>query len=238
MGANMKHFKLLGTVLCAALALGVIAPSAFAETVNLPDISLTLGGAYPLVLTFADNSKTPTGFQSTSGGKLEGEGVALTLEVAALGSSGTYLGIFLKVKQSGMTACKTNGAGAEEVITKGKFSLVPLENTAALPLGILFEPEEATVECGATKIKLRGKVLSSLVKIQNEANELTEAGAVLEGDKKGKNDITEYVNDEGRKVKAILEANFGTGFFQADDSIMEEIAFKAMGGKMFVITNR
>jgi Trypsin len=199
---------------------------------KLPDISIALGGAYPLHLKFADNSKTTSTLETTAGNKLTGTGVQLALEVSELSASGKFEATFLHVKDE-KTACNSSGDKEEEVLTSGEFHIVQLPKEGD---GILLSPKEFEITCAKVKVKLKGSVIAAL-SAGKESEELTEIGAKLEGSK-GKNTLTQYLNDSKEEVKAVLEANFGTGFTQTAGTLGEEIKTAASESKMFTITNR
>ena len=200
---------------------------------SLPDISIALGGAYPLHLKFADNGKTPTlTLETTAGNKLTGTGVQLELEVGELSASGKFNALFLHV-QNEKEGCSSPGDKAEEVLTSGEFHIVQLPKEGD---GILISLKELEITCGKVKAKVKGSVIAAL-SAGKESEELTEIGAKLEG-AKGKNTLTKYLNDSKEEVKAVLEANFGTGFTQAAEILGEEIKPAASESKMFTITKR
>ncbi|MFI4985143.1 MAG: hypothetical protein ACHQAV_04040 [Solirubrobacterales bacterium] len=216
----MKLVKVLSIALVAVSASCITAASASA----LPDISITLGGSYPLQLHFADNGKTSWKLETTGGSKLEGKGLSLLLSVAELSALGKFEAIILGVKDN-KTACNSKGAKTEEVLTKGTFHIVFTPSVA----GLLFLVEEVEIECGKVKVKVRGSAIASLNAAEGE---ITEVGDKLEG-AKGKNALETYLNDEGKEVKGIIEANFGTGFVQADEAFGEEVKLAAVESKMF-----
>jgi len=226
----MRHLKILGIALGAMFALGITATSAFA----LPDISLLPGESFPLHLNFADNGETVSSLETTGGAKLESKsGLLLLLLVEELGSLGTFDALFLKVKE-GNTECHTTGDSAGTVLLTGTFHVVLGPPAGALR--VLFLVEEFEIVCGEVKVKVKGSVLSTL-EAGKESEDLTQASGELKG-KNGKPTLTEYYNDNGETVKAKLEANFGSGFQEADENVGEKVTLKALEGKMFVITGR
>lgn len=92
----------------------------------------------------------------------------------------------------------------------------------SLALGILFSPAEYGVECGLTKIKVKGSMIASL-SAGEEASELTSMELSLSGSK-GKQEITKYLNYNEEEVTAKPEANFGLGFESADQAIGSKVA--------------
>jgi hypothetical protein len=71
-----------------------------------------------------------------------------------------------------------------------------------------------------------------------EGTEYTQLSGVLLGNGEGLPNIRFFYNDEGTSTKAKLEANFGSGFKEADEEVEETVTVTALQGAMFVITNR
>ncbi len=237
----MRHLKILGVALVAMFAFGITATSAFA----LPDISIALGGAYPIHLNFADNGLTLSKLNDTAGNQLSGKGLLLLFLISALSALGTFDALFLHVLQvSKKIECHSAGDKEGEVLVSGEFHVTWLtlakkegeKLVTDLTNGILYLFNELEIICGAVKVKVRGSVLSTLKEPKTETEEVTELCGKLEGNGKGKNTLTEWENDKGEKVKAILEDNFGTGFVQTAEEVGEEICPKALEGKMFTVT--
>lgn len=225
----MRPLKVLGLVLVAIFALGITATSALAE-LELPDVHVLAGEAYPLHLNFADDGKTKTVLQSTGGGKAEGKGVSVLLLIKELSSLGTFEAIFLNVKL-GTAACTGEGDKVEEVLTKGEFHIVHLK-TKPLTLGIAFLLELVLFLCGKLKVHVLGCALSSL-NATKEMEDLTEVGGNLEADKKGKNLLTKYIDDNEKELECKLESNVGGGFAQSSEEIEGTVLLKALESKMF-----
>jgi hypothetical protein len=232
----MRYLKVLTVALVAMLAYGIVATSAFA----LPDISLLPGEKYPLHLNLEDNGKTVTRFVDTAGNELSGAGLKLLFLINELTSLGTFEALFLNVKRLPQKeSCNTEGNKIGEELVKGTFrvtwlTLTPLTN------GILFLFKELKIKCPALTVRIRGSFISSL-KEPKAGEEVTELCGKLEGNGKGKNNLQEFENDKGEKVKAILEDNFGTGFLQlavevTGESTGNEVCAKALEKKMFEIT--
>jgi hypothetical protein len=227
----MRYLKILGVALVAMFSLGVTVTSAFA---TLPDISIALGGAYPIHLNFADNKETPTKLETTGGSKLEGKGLLVLLLVTELSALGTFEALFLNVKE-GAKECNSVGDKKEEVLTKGTFHIV-YPTLSPLTIGIAFLVEEVTIECAKVKVKVKGCALSSITHPKNSSEDVELITGALEG-KNGKNTLTKYDNDEGNSVECKLEANFGTGFLQAAEIVGEPIHIVSLESKMFTIQN-
>jgi hypothetical protein len=228
----MKRLKLFGLMLVAMSAMGLMATSAFA----LPDISLTLSvSLFPLHLNF-ESETTKTALETTAGGLLKGEGLKTLYLIKELTALGTFKADFQKVGD-GAKSCKTTGDTAGTVLLEGSFHLVYTSLSPNLQLGVLYLPKPFEMECEGTFIEIQGDVIGSLSGIGTEATELTSVSGKLSGTN-GSQEIKEYYNDGGTKVKAKLEANPGNGFKEADQVVEGEPVLKALGSNMFVITGR
>jgi hypothetical protein len=228
----MKQSKCLWLALAFLLQL-VLAANAFA--IALPDVSLSLGAAYPLHLQFGDNKATITTIESTSGNSLSSNsGMSILLLTVELSSLGTYLMMLLRSKTEGKE-CSTNGDEAGVVLLAGEFHVVLLNGNRLAAL--LLQPH-VTIECATTKVKIEGLALGSFESTGTEATELTQLGYILKGNGAGKPALKEYINDEDKLSNALLLTNFGAGFFESSINIGEEITLTTLESKMFVITSR
>jgi hypothetical protein len=133
----MKRLKHAAAPAAALLTLAITSTTHAA--VNLPDISVTLtGGTYPVrIQGTLRNAIVEVG--TSSGVVIEGKGVTLLLLTTELSALGTFTLDYTNYREpkSGAT-CQTAGDAAGVILVKGEFHLVPLEVSAALPLGILF----------------------------------------------------------------------------------------------------
>jgi hypothetical protein len=237
----MKHLKVLGVAFVALFAFGITtATTAFA----LPDISITLGGAYPLhlevtLLTLA------TKLSSGTGKSLTGEGFLLLYLTKELTALGTFEALFLKVENAKKTKCNSVADKAGEVLTRGTFHVVYTSlngSTQGLQLGVLYLVQPFEIECGTEEFPLvRGSLLSSInssgTGTGSTSNELTTLSGASPGNGAGVPTIKFYDNESGVAQLAKLETNFGTGFVTTAEEITETTV-TALEGKMFVISSR
>ena len=233
----MKRLKLAGVIMGALFALAMMASSAFAE-VKLPDISVTLtGGTYPVHILGKSEANTSLG--TASGVTLKGKGVTLLLLVKELSALGSFTADFTNVEETKHAIkCNTTGDVEGVVLLSGEFHVVPLEVSAALPLGVLFLVSEFEINCpGGTNTVVRGNTLSSLEDLGTETTELTKVLGTLEG-ANGVPDITHYFNDGGTEIKAKLESESGAGFVATDEDVEGPVDLSVLGSQMIVITNR
>jgi hypothetical protein len=225
----MRSKRLLSGVYLVMLVLAVSVAAASAET--LPDVSIALGGSYPIHLLFKDNGKTASFFESVNGEGLESIGFELLLLFANLSALGTYLASLLGVKD-----CNTAGDAEGVILMNGEFHVVLLAGKTRL--GLLLLQPKVTVECGASNLKFEGLLLASLQNTGSESTELAQFGAILKGNSKGKAELTKYINDSGTESVALYLSNFGTGFLESALDIEEEITMTTLESKMFVISPR
>ena len=195
--------------------------------VNVP------GNGDPLHLNY-ENAQVKSELETTAGGLLEGEG----LKVLSLsGESGTFRVDIFEVRD-GTRKCNTVGDKAPTVLVEGSFHLV-YTSLSPLYMGVLDLPNEVTIECEGTNLKIKGDTLASLNAAGSDETELNGTGNQLKkGSTAGKPAIEEYYNDEGVKVKAKLETTTGGTTKESSLIVDGEPNFTALEGKMFVITSR
>jgi hypothetical protein len=235
----MRHFKLFGVALVALCAFGITtASSAFA----LPDVSIALGGAYPLHLQVTLLT-VKTKLTNVIEENIKGEGLLLLLLVKELTALGTFEALFTKTKL-GTKECQSEVGSTKdplgEILTRGTYHIVYTSLTP-LTLGELFLVEPVKIKCGTTEVNVKGSVLSSINTATNcatEATECTSLSGVLKGNGVGVANLTTYYNDAGTAEKAKLEANFGSGFKGAAEEVEEEVTVTALESKMFTVTGR
>ena len=196
-------------------------------------IEVAVPNAYPLHLNY-ESTSAATELETTAGGLLRGTG----LKVLSLsGESGTFRADLFKVKD-GTKKCTSTGDTVETVLAEGSFHLV-YTNLSPLEMGILYLPNEITVECEGTNSKVKGDMLASANVAGTETTELTGIGGQLKkGSSAGKPAIEEYYNDAGTKVKAKLETTTGGTTKESTGIVEGEPEATALEGKMFVITSR
>jgi hypothetical protein len=228
----MNRLKLAGVFLGAVCALAMMAASS-ASALGLPDVSIALGGTYPLHLD--GESAAATSLGSASGVTLEGKGVALLLLATELSALGTFSSTFKEVKVPGGASCKTGSEPAGTVLTTGEYHVVPLNLTGTL--GILFLVTFVELTCGATKLKVRGNTVGTILKAGEEDTQLEELGGDLEGSL-GKPNVTSYYNDGGTLVTTSLETDAGLEFVKSDENVAGEVIVTALNNEMFEITGR
>jgi hypothetical protein len=129
-------------------------------------------------------------------------------------------------------AAKCNTAGSESgvVVLGGEYSLVRLssENAGAL---LLVTEKEAT--CSTLKVKIKGGVIAPITPIDQAAKEFE----LLPAGSKGSQEIKEYENEAGEKVKKTLEVNAGLGFSAAALETIEDKLTAAKETKVSFLVN-
>jgi len=239
----MKHLKLLGLALTALCMVGIGTATA---TFALSLVSVTLSGAtYPLrleVTLLTAKTKLTNVLKEI----LKGVGLLLLLLLNEAGSSGTFEALFTSIENKAGTQCfseensKKDPAG--EVLLKGTWHLVYTSlagSTQGLQLGVLYLVSPVEQVCGAEIFKIKGDTLSSVETLAGtETEEYTKLSGVLLGNGEGAPNITVFYNDSGTSTKVKLEANFGSGFKEADEEVEETVTVTALDGKMFTVTSR
>ncbi len=230
----MHRLKLVGVLLGALCALGVMAASASAFT--LPDISIALGGTYPIHSEGSlPEAKTELG---TAGGSvLTGKGVSLLTLTNELSALGPFSSTFLNVVK-GTQKCNSEGDAEGVVLVSGGFHIVLGPGGTKKSLFILFLVATFIVHCAAAEVEVSGDVLGTYnLAGETETEEYTTVLGELEGTK-GKQKITEYFNDGGTIVKAKLLSEAGAGETESDQNVEGDLISTTLEGKMYTVTGR
>jgi hypothetical protein len=231
----MRRLKLAGMTVGTLLALGIVATNATAS-VKLPDISVTLGGAYPIQI-FGENTRVTTSLESVGDTLGQGRGETVLILITELSALGTFTAALTHIEAGEHVTCNSPGDESGVVLVSGELHAVQI-SLSPLEQGVLLLVTELEVECPGSIIALvRGNMLASATGIGSEGTELTSFGGVLKGEK-GKQEISEYYNDGGTKIKARLESETGSGFTASDENDSEEISNTVLGSQMIVMTGR
>ena len=238
----MKRLKLLGVMLAAMCAMGLMATSAFAE---LPDISVTLCApvcTYPLHLNYLSETVN-TKLESATGSLLEGKGLHVLYLIGELTSLGTFQAIFLNVvngKETAEKCLKTGTSVAGEVITEGSFHIV-YTSLSPLTLGTLYLVTELSVTCPgvAIVIKIKGSLIGALRTPGSSSTEQLLGLKNLLGGSAGKQQFRAFENASGGKLLAQLLCNpQNTGFKECNEVVEGEPEATSLEGRMFVVSKR
>ncbi len=223
----------------ASLTIAVAASGAIASTASaftLPDISIALGGTYPI---HVEGSLPIAKMEASSaaGAVIRGQGVSLLALTTELSGLGTFSATFLNIEQSG-TKCNSEGDAAGVILAGGGFHIVLGPSGTKKLLFVLFLLATLTVRCGALEIEIRGSLMSTYnLPGELETEEITVPGGTLEGTK-GKPKFSEYTNAGGTLVKAKLEIEAGAGFVEAGGNIEGELRATTLETKMFTVAGR
>ena len=233
----MHRLKLLGVLIGALFALGAMAVSASAFT--LPDISIALGGTYPLHFDGSPTITKPATTLSTAGGSvLTGTGVSLLLLTTELSALGTFSSTFLEVTHGTTEKCHSVGDATGVVLVGGEFHIVLGPGGTKKLLYILFLVTTLEIICAALNIEVRGDTLGTFaVPGEVETEDYETATGRLEGEK-GKPKFSEYFNDGGTIVKTKLESEFGSGFLASDENVEGEFILTTLNSQMYTVTGR
>jgi hypothetical protein len=220
----MTRMKTLCMALFAVFAMAA-AFTATAAMAELPDVHVLSGETYPATGS-GEVSGTEVGKLETEiGEKLTSSGVKVTANLTALSSLGpgtlTFTGV---VEPKTKTSCNSTGQAAGTVLLKGEYHVVDV-STSPLTADVLILFEELLVECNSGKLKIKVKA-PALVKLEKvtSGTDVTSYGLVSKcSTKKGHQELTEYLNEEGKLTKGALQANFGLGFESACEEVKEEL---------------
>jgi hypothetical protein len=235
----MRYLKVLGAGVLAVFGVMafVITATSSAAAVALPDVHVLSGESYPLHLNFSDNKPTVTKLSNEAGGKLLGTGLLLLFLLVGLSSLGSFEVLFLQVLEPKTgNSCSTTGDSAGEVLLKGTFHIVPTSAAGATAVLYLFAPFKIT--CGTVKNTVEGDTLSPITEKGTEGSNLTELCGTSEGNGKGEPKVKEYINDNGTKVKTLLNSDIGGLEGESAEEVTGEVCPEALGGKMFQILQR
>jgi hypothetical protein len=224
----MSRMKTLCTALFAVLMLATAfaATSAMAE---LPDVHLLSGESYGTGVkgegTLENGGVVVGTLETVLGETLTATSInvkATLKELSALGPGTlTFKGVTEpRTKTLCLTTSNTKVEG--EVILPGEYHVVT--NAGLTPM-VLILFEELTVECNNKKLKIKVKA-PALIKLEKltSGTDVEKYGLVANCTAKGKQELTEYLNDEGKVVtKAFLLANFGLGLEQACERTTKEL---------------
>jgi hypothetical protein len=223
--------------MCVVGAVLIVSVLAASTALALPDISVTLtGGAYP-VHAQATLANAAVSFGTASGVSISGSGITLLLSVTELSALGTFSIAITNYENNEKVKCNTAGDAGGVLLLPGEFHLVPI-SLAPLTLGILFLLSEFEIICPKGVVPIgRGNVIASVNDIGSEGTELAGFSSGLSGEL-GKQNISEYYNDGGTKIKAKLELEAGAGFVAASLNVAGELGLSALGSKMILIKGR
>ncbi|HEX3910964.1 MAG TPA: hypothetical protein VHW67_09725 [Solirubrobacteraceae bacterium] len=197
-----------------------------ALAVELPDVHIALGEAFPLIAEGSISGEPATKLETALKEPLTSTGVKVKLELNALSSLGAGVLTYTGVKQK-MTFCSSEGDAAETILVSGEGHVISKSVAGVLKalLLLLFPPLHIT--CAKLKITITGPLILSITKVSSGV-ETTEVGAQSKCVGAGKQEFTEYENDAGElKTKQLLLANLGLGSENACEEYMKEIVVTA-----------
>jgi hypothetical protein len=236
----MKQVKALTIALCAVVVLGCLgAASAMAGSPTV--LFLAEEGGLPIKIesvTDSPNNGILSELQNAAG-SLKGKGLKLTATVEAA-SSGKFVTLFLEVNKAG-AKCQGEGFAVESGLVQvtGNFTLVH-DISATEGGGVLFEPAEVKIECGATKIKITGKVLGLIEPVGGGEKTTGISGKLHCSTTVGEPKEVNYWDSANAPQTALLLANFGTGFKKACEEVAPgtpELSIALTATKMVELMN-
>jgi hypothetical protein len=236
MGVEMHRLKLLGVLIGALFALGAMAASASAFT--LPDVSIALGGTYP-IHSEGSLPTAATELSTNAGSRLTGTGVSLLLLTLELSALGSFSSTFLAVKRT-TEECHSVGDQQGVVLVAGEFHIVLGPGGTKKLLYILFLVTRFIIICeSGLELEVQGSTLGTFaLNGEVETEEYEVSRGKLEG-KKGIQALSEYFNDGGTIVKAVLLSEIGgAGFVPSAQNVAGELILTTLNGKMYTVTGR
>lgn len=223
----MKSLK-AGLVQAAALVAFCLIGASPALALELPDLHVLSGETYPESAEGSVEGVEVGQLETELGEKLTSSTVAVKSELAELSSLGpdtlTFTGV---MEPKNKSSCNTAGDAAGTVLLPGEYHVVDT-STSPLTAALLILFKELVLECnsGKLKVKIRSPAIVKLQKV-TAGIDTTEFGVVAKCTGKGKQELREYLNDEGKGTKGALTANFGLGFESACENISQELVVKS-----------
>ncbi|HEX3910428.1 MAG TPA: hypothetical protein VHW67_06990 [Solirubrobacteraceae bacterium] len=222
----MKQIKILGLALVAMFALTSAVMATTAMAVELPDVHIALGEKFPVTaegeITGAKVAKLETGLKEA----ITAEKVTGKLEVTALSSLGPLVLVFTGTKL-GANDCLGEGDPAETITVKGEWHLLDKVIAGKLTLLIMVLFTDLKITCLKIKITVKAPAITQVTKVADMV-QTTEFGAQPKCVGAGKQEVTEYENDEGKLLtKQLLSANLGLGNESACEEFGKELVLKA-----------
>ncbi len=224
----MNRMKTLCMALFAVFALVAAFSSTSAFALELPDVHVLSGETYPATGVGKVEGAEVGTLETELGEKLTSSTVKAEAELTELSSLGPGTLSFTGVQEAkSKTSCKTSGDPEGTVKLPGEYHVVDT-STSPLTAAILILFKELVVECnsGKTKVKVRSPAVVKLEKVTS-GTDVTQYGLVSKCSGKGKQELKNYLNDEGVSTKAVLTANFGLGFETACENVTKELVVES-----------
>jgi hypothetical protein len=222
----MQRLKMLGLTMLVVFALAAVAVSSASA---LPTVTALPGEtAGNIIATTSATGANIAELSTALSAPITSEKVKLETSFASGASLGTYVADFFGVtfeKQQ----CNTPGDADGVVLASGEAHLVVAVLGASLVPAILLDlPGTLEIDCGplgkpTLTIKITGGTLGK-ISVKN-GEEITSFKGALKCTKanNGKQELKEFINDEGAKVKRILSANLGLGAESGCEEVKEEV---------------
>jgi hypothetical protein len=221
----MRTLK-IGLAAAAVFGALLVVSAVPALALELPDVHVLSGEIYPATLEGSVEGTEVDVLETELGEKLTASSVHLQLELTELSSLGpmtiTLTGIFEPRSKVG---CHTSGDAEGTVKFGGEYHIVDT-STSPLTAALLILFKELVMECGKFKLKVRSPAIMKLEKITSGVD-LNELGILSKCIGKGKQELKEYLNDEGKGVKGVLTINAGLGFETACENVTKELVAKS-----------
>jgi hypothetical protein len=229
--------QLLRVGLVQLLLLGtlILVPATPTLALELPDISVLSGESYPATAEGTVEGTEVAVFETELGEKLTSNKITFTIELLELSSLGpAVLSLTGVLEPKSKTFCHSIGEPEGTLTISGEYHVV---DTSLSPLTVthlfLFAEFLALCNKGKLLVKVRGPVVIKLEKLSS-GTWVTAYGLVIQCVGKGKPQLREYLNDEGKSTKAVPTMNFGLGFESACLNVSKEVVMNT--NKMLTFT--
>lgn len=213
-----------GVVLLAGASMLVSASPALAA---LPDVHLLSGEEYPASGSgsIEEGGNVVGKLETAIGEKLTFTKAAIfneLLELSSLGPNSLVLTGVLEAKKK--VPCHSEGRAEGEVLIEGEYHVVTAVGGSQALL-VLFKELLVLCNSGLLKVKVRAPVLIHLNVTAGE--DVTSYGISAKCAGKGKQDLTQYLNDSQAPTSGQLTANFGLGFEVACLEFLKEMTISS-----------
>jgi hypothetical protein len=220
----MRTLKILSLAIVALLASAVMAASAIA--VELPDLHIALGEAFPVTAEGEIKGSPAARLEDSLKEPLTATGVKIKLEATTLSSLGPLTLLFTGAKQK-TSECTGEGEAKEVITAKGEWHLVDKVVAGKLTLIWLVLFSELKITCGKVKVTIKPPLLTQVTTVSDMVDTTT-FGIQPKCVASGKQEITEYETDTGMVLtKQLLLTNLGLGNEIACLEFTTELVFKA-----------
>jgi hypothetical protein len=221
----MRYIKMLGLTLVAVFALASAVTATSAMALELPDLHILEGEAYPVTGEGVIKGAAVAELQSTLGTTIAASEVKVLMKLEALSALGPIDFHFTGAKL-GTVPCKTKPDETEVILVPGEYHVIDLPVGGVLTPFILILFAELTIECNKLAIKVKPPAIAKLEKLTS-GTDTKLVGAQPKCTKAGEQEFKTYFNDLGEeKTKQLLLINAGLGNELACELFNKEVVIE------------